>query len=107
VDDGLRQRLRNGRGSVDCLIRIGSRRNGSAKPPSSPGGSSTRCPNRLTTDGFADSNTMLRSCSTAGFAASPRSRAAADTASACSSESRRPVRICGVPRGPDLRAVCS
>ena len=37
----------------------------------------------------ADSNTTLRCCSTAGFAASPRSRAAADTASACSSESRR------------------
>src|SRR5439155_1154917 len=34
-------------------------------------------------------HTTLRCCSTAGFAASPRSRAAADTASACSSESRR------------------
>ena len=31
-------RFRNGRGSVDCRIRIaGSRRNGSARPPSSPG----------------------------------------------------------------------
>ena len=38
VEDGiLRMRFRNGRGSVDCRIRIaGSRRNGSAKPPSSP-----------------------------------------------------------------------